>query len=922
MRNHLLSLLISVFVGQSFIHAQSNPMPALLQNLQTAPNDSLRCAALFQLCLHYLPSDADSLAFYAQKLLETAERGQLPRFKISGQNALGLAAKNKGDLEPAVRHFLAALAESERIHDSKKEANVLLNLADAMRLQGQFGKAQAYHQRGLRLAEQMRDTVLLAKFSINTGLVFANQKMVDSAYFFYRKAYDLLGQNSSIDFLSLTIKSNLAALAHQRRDFREMEKIAREVLEESRRADNPEHIYFGGHNLGVALRETGRAAEAIPYFREAEAAAEKMHFFEGQVTAKGGLLLALQATGRHEEGLKEAIAWAALRDSLSKSTTDRNAAELEARYQNSQQAAELAEKNLQLERQRNRQNLLIFSALAIVALAVGGFLFFRNRQRLREKEAQLALQLEHAEAEKLRELDQMKSVFFANISHEFRTPLTLLLGPLREMRDGTFRGDAPHFLKIMVRNAERLLQLINQLLDLSKLESGKLKLQPAEGDLSAFLRAIVGSFESMAARRNMVLEAKFPAAPLAADFDKDVLEKILTNLLSNAFKFSPDEGRVSFEAQAIENQLTITLRDEGVGIPPEQLPHIFERFYQANTPKTDDSAGSGIGLALTKELVELHGGNISVESQLGTGTAFTVSLPMQFLENGRRTISSPETTTRVAVSLENEGISATPAHTPLKTQNSKLKTALVADDNADVRAYIVGHLRDEYRILEAPDGLAALEMARTEMPDLIVTDIMMPRMDGTELTRQLKTDPRTSHIPVVMLTAKAGQTEKIEGLETGADDYLTKPFDGRELQIRARNLVESRAQLRAKFAGEIRVQPKDVVVNSVDEQFLRRTLDAIEQKMDDEHFSVEDLAGAVGMSRSQLHRKLTALAGLSPVEIIRKMRLERARDLLAQGAGNVSEVAYRVGFSSASYFSTCFSEHFGVAPGEVARRHG
>lgn len=246
----------------------------------------------------------------------------------------------------------------------------------------------------------------------------------------------------------------------------------------------------------------------------------------------------------------------------------------------------------------------------------------------------------------------------------------------------------------------------------------------------------------------------------------------------------------------------------------------------------------------------------------------------------------------------------------------------MADDNADVRAYIVGHLRDEYRILEAPDGLAALEMARTEMPDLVVTDIMMPRMDGTELTRQLKTDPRTSHIPVVMLTAKAGQAEKIEGLETGADDYLTKPFDGRELQIRARNLVELRAQLRAKFAGEIRVQPKDVAVNSVDEQFLRRTLDAIEQKMDDEHFGVEDLASAVGMSRSQLHRKLTALTGLSPVEIIRKMRLERARDLLAQGAGNVSEVAYRVGFSSASYFSTCFSEHFGVAPGEVARRHG
>ena len=543
-----------------------------------------------------------------------------------------------------------------------------------------------------------------------------------------------------------------------------------------------------------------------------------------------------------------------------------------------------------------------------------------------------------ADAQRVLELDVVKSRFFANISHEFRTPLTLILGPLKKAQEQLPASDQEVFYEagsenislparhvgMMRRNAERLGQLIDQLLDLSKLENGSMKLQVAEYDAVPFLRAMVFSFESLAERQQIHFQTEFPEAGQFAFFDKDKLEKIIVNLLSNAFKYTPEKGMVSVKSALEKGRLKITVADSGPGISKEDLDKIFERFYQVEG--TEDK-GTGIGLSLVKELVELHRGQISVESAPGKGTAFKVSLPVsKEAFDSREVATAPVEATgaksdnlpvfaKMPIGAEISGSETTPP--------SDHPLLLIVEDNPDLRRFIAETMQGEYQILTAENGRIGLTAALEHTPDLIVSDVMMPEMDGFTLCEKIKTDEHTSHIPVILLTAKAGQQHKIAGLETGADAYLTKPFDEKELLVRARNLVEQRRKLRDRFAGignlrEVRrLRPDEIAVTSADERFLQKVAAAVEENMDNEFFSVEDLAGAVAFSRSQLHRKLKALTGESPTNLIREFRLTRAKELLEKGHGNVSEVAIEVGYSSLSYFTRSFKEAFGILPSEV-----
>jgi signal transduction histidine kinase/ligand-binding sensor domain-containing protein/DNA-binding response OmpR family regulator len=588
-------------------------------------------------------------------------------------------------------------------------------------------------------------------------------------------------------------------------------------------------------------------------------------------------------------------------------------------------------------------------AYFIYAVLILGTLYGLRRYELSRQRLKHNLELEYVEAEKLKEVDRMKSRFFANISHEFRAPLTLIQGPVEELLSGEFKGNVTEQYQRILRNTRRLLRLVNQLLDISRLEAGRVKLYAQPLDIVALTRQLTMAFESLASVRNIQLKFAAQEQPLTVYIDREKYEKIIINLLSNAIKFTGEGGFVevavnsgsqttSATATVTATSLPhsefveITVRDTGIGISAEHLPHIFDRFYQVDDSAVLEHSGTGIGLALTKELVELHHGEISVESEPGKGTEFTVRLPLgkehlqaeeiadtgyQMPDTGYQKPDAVYSLETVDVDLSGIRDQASGIHSQsLNRPITKSPNILIVEDNPDMRAYIRDHLKNTYRISEAEDGLAGFAAATDLMPDLIISDVMMPNLDGYQLCEKLKNDERTSHIPVILLTAKSSGESKMEGLELGADDYLIKPFDARELQVRVKNLIEQRRKLRERFASIIKIEPKDLTVTPKDAEFLQRAIDIVEANMNNEEFSVERFGREIGLSRSQLRRKITALTDFSPTDFILSLRLKRAARLLQQQAGTVSEIAYEVGFNNLSYFARAFKKQFGHTPSE------
>lgn len=523
------------------------------------------------------------------------------------------------------------------------------------------------------------------------------------------------------------------------------------------------------------------------------------------------------------------------------------------------------------------------------------------------------------EKERFEALDQLKSRFFANISHEFRTPLTLVMGPVQQVMEIEENPKKHQLLQLANRNAGRLLQLINQLLDLSKLEAGKMELKIQECNFSELLKGITMSFESLAERRSIRLNFVSQNDDLLLFADQGKMEQIFYNLLSNAFKFTEKNGEVSVMLTEENEQVLVRVRDTGIGIPAERLPYIFNRFYQVDSSETREQEGTGIGLALVKELVQLHQGQIQVESVAGKGTTFVLSLPKgkaHFKKEDFAAADQPHPYPFDPSGLTTTYTEVSAIDTEEENPDAQ-STVLIVEDNADVRAYIRQHLVMSFRILEAVNGQEGIDLALEHQPDLVISDVMMPLKNGYEVCETLKTDERTSHIPIILLTAKAAQEEKMQGLETGADDYLLKPFNTQELEIRIRNLIEIRRRLRQRFAKADTFEPGQLAHNSVDKIFLEKIHTIVEAHLADEQFGVERFAEEMGMSRVHLNRKLKALSDESANKFIRTFRLQRAMELLRKREGNVSEIAFATGFSSTAYFVKCFGDKYGTTPGSI-----
>jgi signal transduction histidine kinase/DNA-binding response OmpR family regulator len=569
-------------------------------------------------------------------------------------------------------------------------------------------------------------------------------------------------------------------------------------------------------------------------------------------------------------------------------------------------------------------------AAAVFNLAYHRFLDLKLSQ---ERERQ-TIEHERWKTEQLRKVDEIKTHFFSNITHEFRTPLSLILPPAEQMLQEVEDPKHRHRLMLIIHNARQLLGLINQLLDISKLESGNMPTVEYQGEVAAFLRQLLDAFRPAAEEKGIRLFYAFREGAGEWLFDADKWIKIINNLLSNSLKFTPSGGQIQLElniynahvseyaAPALEGNFKahITIQDTGIGIPPEKLPHIFDRFFQVDNSHTRAFGGTGIGLSLVKELIELLHGQIKVNSEPGSETTFSLELPIRKAENCSH-VPKAETVAAITTFPElnqSEVHSSLENHPPVLSQEAPL--LLLIDDNADLREFIAAELWGTYRVLTAANGEEGWQLAQQELPEVIISDVMMPVLDGYGLTERLKTNPLTNHIAIMLLTAKAAQESKVAGLAHGADDYLTKPFHLQELKLRLRNLLDHQQKLRQRYQQQLSTLQAELPTGMVENKFLQMLYQAIEEQLDNSGFDVDSLAEAVAMSRRTLYRKLATLTGLTPNEVIQNYRLLRATQLL-QAGHSVSQAAYQVGFESPSYFGQCFKEKYQITPSEYLQQH-
>ncbi|GEM_PF-275566 len=580
---------------------------------------------------------------------------------------------------------------------------------------------------------------------------------------------------------------------------------------------------------------------------------------------------------------------------------------------------------------------------------IGTFLIIRkvtiSQIKLRHK-----VQIEKLERERSDEIHNLELQYFTNISHEIRTPLTLILGPLEKiLQMPDLNARLSNQLQLMQHHGQRLYRLLNQLMEFRKKGKGELKLRAADGNIVKFINEIYISFRENALDRRINYLFQTEKNIIQLFFDRDMFEKIFYNLLSNAFKYTPDQGNIAIDIKILSQNkvqatlekentqfdkvfpsdyLCVSISDTGHGISRGDLEHIFERFFRAGLTESKSTIGTGIGLTLTKELILIHKGIIAVESELSKGSVFKVLFPLgkDYLEEDEiiQNFKDSENVENYLPHLaeKNEQIKANQVITENGEEEFERSTLLIVEDNEDVRKYIKDIFSKNYNIIEAVNGEDGIEKAIDEIPDLIISDVMMPVKDGIELCSQLKKSEHTSHIPIILLTARTSLIFKVEGIETGADDYITKPFSPQLLGVRVRNLIEQRKNLKRRFSDKLYVKPKEITLNSLDEKFLQKVIEMVEENMGNSEYGIDDLCSDLGMSRIQLYRKLKALTGLSANEFIRSQRLQRAAQLLNQNQLNISQITYEVGFNDLKYFRSRFQEHFGMTPSDYIKDKG
>jgi signal transduction histidine kinase/DNA-binding response OmpR family regulator len=541
---------------------------------------------------------------------------------------------------------------------------------------------------------------------------------------------------------------------------------------------------------------------------------------------------------------------------------------------------------------------LMYIVYILIAVALL-FLQWRNMRKRQQERTEKQRQL--MERQKIEQITEMKLQFFTNISHDLRTPLTLIISPLeqiiKKMEDGKTPENLMAQLKNIYKNAQLLLREVSALLDFRRLDAGGETLNLQSGDIVDHLNSILVSFGDYAEERGIHLSFDHNVDSFVMDYDREKMNKVVYNLFSNALKFTPIGGSVSLSFKQGTDGVTIAVADTGKGIPDSDKPNIFKRFYQSSSNDSSQT-GSGIGLHIASDYVQLHNGNITVSDNKPMGSIFTITLPVSQRE--------PELTSPVPVS---------------RPQVDDIKTILIVDDNQDMLSFVSSCMKEEYQVHTATDGATALDVLQREQIDLIISDVMMPGIDGFELCRRVKTDINLSHIPIILLTARTTDVSRIEGLQLGADDYLTKPFNIEVLRLRVKKFIEWEQNNHRQFRQKMNIEPSEITITPLDEQFIKKAIDLVEKNISDSEFSVETMAAEVAMSRSTLYKKLMAITGQGPAEFIRTIRIKRGRALLETSQMQITEIAYAVGFTTVKSFTMNFKAEYGMTPTEFRNNH-
>lgn len=812
------------------------------------------------------------------------------------QSRVGIIHGRRGDMEQALGLLMSALEGFERLGMVGEQARVLTDIGSLHRLHGDRREDEMmYYEQALMILEDVDNVSLRLRILSLIGSSLAEASLFDESVEVLMQALNI-AEESNTQYQLAYISNNIGFALNEQGHYERALSFLVNAEELGRKLGERLLLIAVHDELGKALMGLGQYDRALDY------ALEGLEMIQG-VNGNMPYLMEIhqtlshiyEAAGDPAQALSHHRLYAAARDSAFNIEKTEITAEMQARYDAEQKERTIERLEQQSQIQALRQTLLLVGMGSLLLLL--GLFYYRYRTK------QKANRL-------LEELDAAKSRFFANISHEFRTPLTVILGGIRDTMTGRFGRVSDEVVqqqRVMLRNTHQLQNLINEVLDLNRLESGQLPLRLTPGDLVQLLKHIVEANAPLAERNGVTLTLVSEVETCARLYDEEKLDKIVGNLLSNALKFTPRDGTVRVNLQCRE-MVEIHVEDDGPGIPAESQANIFERFAQLDQGLL--KGGTGIGLALAKELVELHGGTITLRSTPGEGTTFVVRLPLQAVKSDGPIISRPRRENGHTIDIPQSG--GLVAHHK-ESDHPDQTTVLIIEDNDDVRAYIRRSLEDSYRILTATNGEEGMQQARSELPDLIVSDVMLPDVDGYEIAKQLKASASTECIPIVMLTARAAESDHVTGYESGAEAYVTKPFSPETLRAVITRLLEERRRLRRQLQAEVQ-QSREVDVPGDPLGFSDHARAIVLENLHDEEFGIEELASALNVTRRTLHNYLKSEVALSPSEFIRTLRLEHARRLLSDGAGTVSEVAYAVGFKSLSHFTRRFREHFGEVP--------
>lgn len=781
-----------------------------------------------------------------------------------------------------------------------------LNIGQLLIQDEKYQNAEGYVLQAQKMALKSNNKYQIAVVNLIHGTLKVHTKNYDEALQSLEQALSYF-QEIQEDYDLGETHHQLGELYFGKEEYdKSIEHLEKSVFYHDRVGD-PLGVATSKLTLGIIAKKKGENSKAIKYLEDTSVifeSTENEYLLEERVSTFQELSILYSMEKRFKEAYSYSELHAKLNDTLVRKRNSNQLNDLETKYQTEKQQQQIelltAQNELAVQRTTNQRNLFMAGGSVLALSFVGLFFLYRNKQKTNKK---------------LRELDSMKSNFFANISHEFRTPLTLISGPIQEKLENqkTPKKDREAF-EMIQRNNNRLLGLVDQLLDLSKIDAGKLKLHISQGNLKSILGTLVDSFSYRAQQKKVSFTSSIEDTLSEVWFDKDMMEKIVLNLLSNAFKYAPEDGTVKLNAfSGQNNQMVLELINSVDGQTHPNLDNFFDRFYQGD-PQAE---GAGIGLALVKELVSLHKGTISAVLEDQNHIKFTVTLPInRSVFDSEEIQNAPQ---QSSVSTVNNTYTTDVEDIDLETLDEK-PLLLVVEDNPDVQLLLKNTFENDFNVLGAPNGEVGIAKAVEHVPDIVISDVMMPIMDGISLTETLKNDERTSHIPIVLLTAKAGEENVLKGIESGADDYMVKPFSGKILRSKINKLVLLRKKLQERYSQEVILKPADIAINSVDEQFLNKVQQVLDSSVVESYFNTEEFSKAVGMSRMQLHRKLKALTGLSASEFIRSQRLKLAADLLQKSDINVSQVGYSVGFNDHSYFSKCFKEAYGKTPSDYAKK--